>query len=376
MLRNEIIIINTSMPLKNYMKRRPTHYAEILSRSNRVINISSASIRHYSRFTNSCSWEEKIFFRLPGTRFRIIQKLNRWLYGIFFLRVVKCLPQKPILWYFYSGNYDIVKSLPNKISILEICDDTPEFFADKSEIYKEVKQNEDKMTEMVDIVFTVSDHLKQKKTALRPDIKVIRNGVVFEDFADTPTLPHNPTDELFNLKGPVVGYCGAVAKWFDFDLVEVVANKLRDVHFVFLGRISPDKQPIVARLNGKPNIHFLGEKPYDQLPHYLKYFELAHIPFIINELVAGVNPIKFYEYLAAGKRIVATPFPEIVLYHRNGVVESASGVEEYGQVIKRMLDRKAGDYTKACQDIAKENSWEARVEMACKIIEQKMEEIL
>lgn len=354
------------------MKRRPTHYAEILSRSNRIVNISSSSIRHYFRFTNSCSWEEKIFFRLPGTRFQIMQKLNKWLYGIFFRRVVKSLPDKPILWYFYSGNYDIVKSLPNKVSILEICDDTPEFFADKPELYRKVKQNEDKMTEMVDLVFTISDHLKRKKIALRPDIRVIRNGVVFEDFALTPTLPRNPTDELFNIKAPIVGYCGAVSKWFDFDLVEAVANKLSDVYFVFVGRILPEKQVIVAKLNDKPNIHFLGEKPYVELPHYLKYFELTHIPFIINDLVASVNPIKFYEYLAAGKRVISTPLPELALCQREGIVETASGPESYSHAIENMLAKKAVDYITACQDIARGNSWEARVETACEAVEQKL----
>ena len=356
------------------MKRRPSHYAEILLRSNRVINVSSTSIRHYFRFKKKCSWEEKIFFRLLGTRFRIIQELNKLLYGIFFKRIVKSLPQEPILWYFYSGNYDIVKSLPYKISILEICDDTPQFFADNPRFYKEVKENEDKMTQMADIVFTVSDHLKKKKIALRPDIELIRNGVVLEDFADVAKLSHNPYDELYNLKPPIVGYSGAVSNWFDFHLVEEVADKLKNVNFVFVGRISPEQGLITQRLNTRPNIHFLGEKLYEELPHYLKYFELAHIPFSMNELVASVNPIKLYEYLAGGKRVVSTPLPEVIFYRKAGIVEAASGAEAYSQAIEKMLAENAGDYITTCQGIAKENRWQTRVESASEIVKQKIME--
>lgn len=375
MLQNEVILINTSAPLRNYMKRRPTHYAEILSRTNRVINISSAPLNHYFRFKNTCKWEEKIFFRLPGTKSVMIQKLNKKLYTKFLKKSVKDLPRKPVLWNFYSGNFDVVKSTPNKISVLEICDDTPEFFRDNPEKYQYVRENENKMAEFVDVVFTVSDYLKEKRISLRPDIKVIRNGVNYEDFADVPRLSRTPSDELYSLTPPIVGYTGAVSHWFDFGLAGEVAGKLPDVHFVFVGRILPEKKESVKRLSDKSNILFLGERPYPELPHYLKYFDLAHIPFVSNELVRGVNPIKLYEYLAAGKRVVSTPMPEVVAFQRDGVIEVADGAEEYALALERMLRAKAEMYTETCQRMARENTWEARVEEACKIVRQRMKEL-
>lgn len=372
MLQNELVIINTSSPLRNYMKRRPTHYAEILSRNNRVINVSSAPMKDYSKFKTKCEWKEKIFFRLPGTRFVIIQKLNKWLYKMFLNKLINSLPQKPILWHFFSGNYEIVKSLPNKISVLEICDDTPEFFSDDPQKYKEVKENEDKMIKSVDVVFTISDYLKQKKVSMRPDIQVIKNGVVYEDFAETPELPKNKADELYSYKTPIVGYCGAVSKWFDFDLIKGIANKLKNVNFVFIGRISPEQIPITEKLNNNANIHFIGERPYKELPHYLKYFELTHIPFVLNELIASVNPIKLYEYLASGRRVISTPLPEVMFYKKEGIIEIADGIEAYSKAIEKMLTANAETYIADCQDIAKENTWQSRVEMASKIIEEKM----
>lgn len=373
MLNKEIIIINTSMPLRNYMKRRPTHYAEILSRTNRVINISSVSISKYFCFTNNNSyqWEERIFFRLPGTHIKLIQKLNELFYRLFLKRLIRGLPQKPVFWHFFSGNYEVVKLLPKKIDILEICDDTPEFFMHDQKKYNEVKRNEDEMTKSVDVVFTISEHLRVKKT-LRSDIELIRNGVSFEDFSHIPDLPKRSSDELYDLKGDILGYVGAVSRWFDFDLIEYVANELHYINLVFVGRISPEFQYITKRLNKMDNIYFLGERAYRALPGYLKYFDLTHIPFIINELVVSVNPIKLYEYLAAGKRVISTALPEVIGFQEEHIVEIANSKKEYIQKIERMLAKNAEDYTQACQGKARSNTWEQRVESACEIIKRKM----
>ena len=360
------------MPLRNYMKRRPTHYAEILSKNNRIINVSSTSLKNYYLFKDKRVWEENIFYRLHGTRFSGIRKINKWLYWKFIKRLINKLPQKPILWFFYSGNYDIVKFLPYKVRILEICDDTPEFFLDNPKQYEEVKKNEDKMTEMVDVIFTISDYLKQKKMSIRPDIQVIKNGVVYEDFAETPYLPKNETDELFHYKPPIVGYCGAVSKWFDFDLIEKVASRLKDINFIFIGRITQEQKVITQRLNENSNIYFIGERQYNKLPHYIKYFEITHIPFIINSLILSVSPIKLYEYLAAGKRVVSTPLPEVLIYKKQGIVETASDAQPYAQIIEKMLEEKAEESINSCQDIAKENTWKSRVEMASEVIQKKM----
>jgi len=354
------------------MKRRPTHYAEILAAHNRVINVSWTSMKDYFFFRGKRPWEEKIFFRLPGSRLGPIKRLNKWLYGRFLKETVNHLPKRPVLWHFYSGNYDLVKDLPKKLSILEICDDTPEFFADNPEIYENVKKNEDNLTKAADIVFTISDFLREKKKAIRPDIKVIRNGVVYEDFCQVPELARDPQDELYSLKPPIVGYTGAVSKWFDFELIGRVADSLPQVNFVFIGRIAPDQQISVQKLSNRPNIHFLGERPYEQLPQYMKFFDLAQIPFKINELILSVNPIKLYEYLAAGLRVVSTPLPEVARYARAGLIETADESREYGRAIEKMLAEKDQIHIKACQEIARQNSWQARMDAVCIEIEQKI----
>ena len=80
---------------------------------------------------------------------------------------------------------------------------------------------------------TIQHQLKQKKKAIRPDIQVVRNGIIYEDFKDVSNLSRAPSDELFQLKPPIVGYTGAVSKWFDFELIESTADRLKDINFVF-----------------------------------------------------------------------------------------------------------------------------------------------
>jgi glycosyltransferase involved in cell wall biosynthesis len=374
MLKNEILIINTSGPLRNYMKRRPSHYAEILSQHNRVINISWVKRIEKAKFTaNKPKWEEQIFFRLPGTRFRVIHRLNTFLYKMHIKRFIKSLPHQPILWHFYSGNFDLYKDIDCKLSVLEICDDTPEFFAGDLEKCEEVKKNENRMTQHVDVVFTISEYLQEKRAKLRPDIEVIRNGVVVEDFSGVHSLEKQVRDELFLLKPPIVGYTGAISLWFDFDLVEQAARQLPEVNFVFVGRIIPENRSTVIELNKKENIFFLGEKDYQDLPHYLKYFDVTLIPFKINELIKSVNPIKLYEYLAAGKPVVSTPLPEVIRYKKKGIIEIIDDPVSFAKVFKMILANWDDDKRGICLKIAQDNTWQKRVSQACSIIEKKLD---
>lgn len=368
MFENETIIIETWAPLRNYMKRRPTHYAELLARNNRVINVSSAPLSHYFRYRDHRPWEEKIFFRLHGTRFALIRKINDLLYKRHFERVIAKLDQKPLLWHFTSLNYHLVKSVPARVRVLEICDDTPEYFAVDPEKYNYVKKSEEDMTLLADVVFTISDNLKQKRSYLRNDVQVVRNGVRYEDFCHVPGLAREPGDLLYHLAPPLAGYCGAISKWLDYGLIRDLAIAAPEVNFVFAGRIAPEVAQKVESLSDLPNLHFVGERPYSELPHLIKYFDVCLIPFVIDELIKSVNPIKLYEYLAAGRKTLSTPLPEVVASRKEGIIETAEGAEEFCRTLKHMLGADPALAVAECQRIARDHTWEQRVESACEAI--------
>ena len=91
-----------------------------------------------------------------------------------------------------------------------------------------------------------------------------------------------------------------------------MAKKRADWHFVLIG--DADSSIDLSRYRAMPNMHFLGRKPYSDLPAYCQHFDVGLIPFKVNELTYAVNPIKLREYLSAGLPVVSTPMPEVQLY--------------------------------------------------------------
>ena len=132
----------------------------------------------------------------------------------------------------------------------------------------------------------------------RADITVLPNGVDREVFAGDWRRPADlPT-------GPLVGYAGKLAERIDDDLVAEVAAALPDVSFAFVGPVSSRRA--VRNMRRQANVHLLGDRPYSRLPGYLQAFDIAWIPHRVGQGETGGDPIKLYEYWAAGKQVVST----------------------------------------------------------------------
>lgn len=109
----------------------------------------------------------------------------------------------------------------------------------------------------------------------------------------------------------MIGYYGAVSHWFDWEKVCYVAKNLPQCDVVIIGAVTEYRD----KLEGYENIKLLGEKDYQELPEHLAYFDVCLIPFETStDLIKATNPVKFYEYLSAGKRVVATEIPELEPY--------------------------------------------------------------
>ena len=95
-----------------------------------------------------------------------------------------------------------------------------------------------------------------------------------------------------------------MAEWVDFDLIARIADARRDWTFVLIGDVFTDEADV---LQNRPNVHLLGLKPYTDMPLYLYHFDVCTIPFKLNKVTHAVDPVKFYEYMSAGKPTVAVP---------------------------------------------------------------------
>ncbi len=156
---------------------------------------------------------------------------------------------------------------------------------------------------------------------------------------------------------PIIGYYGAIAEWFSAGLVCRCAERFPDCDIVLVGEVTAHR----ARLERFPNIRLIGEVPYDNLLPWLRSFDVCLIPFDAStDLIRATNPVKFYEYLSAGKKIVATEIPELMPY-RDRYVYLENDSERFCDAVEKCLQ---GNDTLASVEerfaFARENDWNAR----------------
>jgi glycosyltransferase involved in cell wall biosynthesis len=162
-------------------------------------------------------------------------------------------------------------------------------------------------------------------------------------------------EELKSLPRPILGFHGLIADWVDLPLIAELAKKRPRWSIVLVGSGDTDLSPI----QGLPNVHLLGHRPYARLPEYLRGFDVALLPFVVNELTRAANPLKLREYLAAGLPVVAAPLPEIARFE--GLVSLASSADEYASKIELLLEQKrVGPSRERSSQMAGE-SWDSKV---------------
>lgn len=183
-------------------------------------------------------------------------------------------------------------------------------------------------------------------------VHLFENGVDPAAF-DGPLL--EPAD-LAVIPRPRAVYAGAIEPWVDQQLVDAVARLCPGISFVWIG---PQRCPPPAP--GAPNVYRLGPKRYEGLPAYLVHCDIGLIPFDRaghGALVDTVNPLKLYDYAAAGLTVVATPWPE--LERIGGPVALADGAPAFAAALRTALAEPRA--TAAARDFARRASWQVRVD--------------
>ncbi len=210
------------------------------------------------------------------------------------------------------------------------------------------------------IVASVARRLHEQALTRRPDAIYLPNGVEYERFAGQAAPPSDDRDvEAFRAAGrPIAGYYGALAEWFDYELLDEAARLRPDWSFLLIGPMYDQS------LQGRPmlkrgNVRWIGPRDYHLLPGYLSLFDVATIPFRINDITTATSPLKLYEYFAGGKPVVTTPMPECMAYPEVTIVHDA---KEYAQALDIARERgKDATFRERLRSLGRENCWEARV---------------
>jgi glycosyltransferase involved in cell wall biosynthesis len=180
-----------------------------------------------------------------------------------------------------------------------------------------------------DVVFTGGRRLYESKSRRHANVHFFGCGVDADHFArarhnETPVAP-----DLEGLPRPLLGYFGVIDERLDYALIDRLAEAFDTGSVVFVG---PTAKVDPAELPKRSNIRWLGQRPYERLPEYVKGFDVCLMPFALNEATEYINPTKTLEYMAAGKPIVSTAVPDVV---RNfaPIVRVAQDVEEFVRAV-------------------------------------------
>ncbi len=378
---NDLILIY-GPPWNQPAKLSKHHFAKEWSNKSKVlyveapINFASFFTRHeeaielFKRFVSGPEkikhnlWISSFFYLLPfrGSKYlfgsKIINMVNQFFVKNKLIRQIKKLGIKnPIIIVGSAHILPIIDSIKSSKIIYHCSDD----YTVISSFPKSFPEIEKKLIKKCDLIVATADELMNAKKHLNKNIVSIPNGANIEHFFKTQTSLKVPQD-ISKYHNPIIGYIGSVFQWLDIDWIKYAAEKCPKYDFVFIGPISID----ISELKKYSNIHFLGPRPYEDLPKYMKLFKVAVIPFVIDEVTLKASPIKFYEYLASGIPIVSTELPDLMKF--SDVSNLAKGKEEYVNFIKLALENENEKSMKNRMEISKNYSWEYRFETLIKEI--------
>lgn len=202
-------------------------------------------------------------------------------------------------------------------------------------IPSEVQSLEATLLETADITMFSSqrlfDLIATRSTSGKQRSIVVRNGVDPRHFG----ISHSART---GSRVPTVGYVGALDSWFDIGVIERSAQDHPNWKFILVGAVEDEK---IDRLRTLANVEFAGEVPHETVPQYLATWDVAVIPFLLNDLTLAANPIKLYEYFALGLPVVSTRLPEVELYgHLAYVADSAAGFSQMIELAMNERDEK------------------------------------
>lgn len=242
--------------------------------------------------------------------------------------------------------------------VFDLCDEPEEEFASW-------KKGLEEAFSVASMVFCASYLLYEKYRERHPRVYYLPNAADCETFKTAGPIP----DDFPKRSGPVAGYHGVLATWIDWNLVYRVSRKLPHWNFVFVGPVlGLSKQDLPY----SPNIFYLGEKNYDDLPGYVRRFDVGIIPFKVSAMTRYSNPIKMYEYLACGKPVVSTDIHEVAICPFARV---ARNYQEFSFALEDVLRESAEKpgWAKKREDWARKNSWHERALRVDRIVREAIE---
>jgi glycosyltransferase involved in cell wall biosynthesis len=225
----------------------------------------------------------------------------------------------------------------------------------------QIEMEEQQLIKDSAIVFVTSRTLAEKYKHLAPNkLFYYPNVADYEHFSQATNPELRVPDDVAKIPGPRIGFIGAISDYkLDFGMIAECATLTPHWNWVLIGKVGEGDPLTDASILNKNNIHLIGPRPYKELPNYLKAFDVVVIPSPLNDYTRAMFPMKFFEYLAAGKVIVSTDLPSLKEFQSAFLL--ANTPKEMVTQIEYVLQGKVG-YSPKMAALAQENTWTIRLQ--------------
>ncbi len=257
-----------------------------------------------------------------------------------------------LFWYYTPMALSFTEQLNPGLIVYDCMDELSLF----KNAPAELKDLEKKLMAKSDVVFTGGHSLYEAKKHQHANIHAFPSSIEKEHFVKARSNKVQPIDQK-NISNPKLGFYGVIDERFDIELIRAIADARPTWEFMLIGpvlKINRDHLP------KNPNIHYLGQKTYNELPAYLSGWDVALIPFVLNDSTKFISPTKTPEYLAAGKPVVSTAIRDVVNpYGKNKLIHIGSTAEDFIEAIEFELNNKDHKQWLAKVDsFLSKNSWD------------------
>jgi UDP-galactopyranose mutase len=307
----------------NFVFQRPQHLLTRFARNNRVFYIEEPVFTDQQSFCQVTSSEKNLFIVVP----HLAKHLNEQEKLATTKELLSKLFQEHeirnyIFWYYSPMILSISQGFTPELIVFDCMDELSAFkFAPAS-----LLENEALLLEKADLVFTGGHSLYEAKKHRHKSIYPFPSSIDKEHFQQSRAITVDHPDQA-SIPHPRFGFYGVIDERMDIDLIGKVAELNPGWHFVMIGPIVKIDQDSLPRF---PNIHYLGSKSYQELPSYLSGWDIAMIPFALNESTRFISPTKTPEYLAAGKPVISSSIRDVVHpYGENKLVHIADTPEDF-----------------------------------------------
>ncbi len=264
-----------------------------------------------------------------------------------------------ILWVFSPlAHYLVAAARSHVVLAVYDCMDDLASFKDGT---PEMRAQEAHLMTQADLVFTGGRSMYEARKDRHPQVYCFPSGVDLNHYCPARSGTLNEPAKIAEIPHPRIGYFGVLDERIDWSMIATIAEQRPEWHWVLIG---PTAKVDPAELPTGPNIHYLGQQPYADLPAYLQSFDLAVMPFALNEATKFISPTKTLEYLAGGKHVLSTSVPDVVATYRN-IVTIADGIPAWITAIEQILAAPPAELQarlERAQPLLEQGSWDGIAE--------------